>query len=64
MRSISDFIVKTTPRNHSEDAAAGPIACAAFITVLAVMIAGGAVVLGNSIMTSNAHAATQVLAYE
>ena len=64
MRSISDLIIKTTPHGADEPQSSGPVACAVFIAVLAIAIAGGAFWLGDSFISNNAQAASLAMGYE
>jgi hypothetical protein len=64
MRSISNLIVKTTPRDPAEKRYSGPVACAFFIGALAIAVTGGTLWLTSSVVHNNAQAASLFLASE
>jgi hypothetical protein len=56
VRSISDWIVRTTPDAQRPKKLTGPVATAVFIAVLAAGMTGGTMMLANSVSHNNAAA--------
>lgn len=64
MRSIPNLVVHTNPRPAQTKRTSGPVACAVFITAVAMGVTGGALWLTSAVVHSNARAASMILSYE
>jgi hypothetical protein len=64
MRSISHLVVHTNLRPAEGRRKTGPVACALFITVVAMGVTGGALWLTSAVVHSNARTASMILSYE
>lgn len=60
MRSITDWIVRTTPDANRPKKFNGPVAIAVFVAVLAAGVTGGATWLATAMASHNNVAAVQV----
>ena len=64
MRSFPNLAVHTNPRPAESRRRTGPVACALFITIVAVGVTGGALWLTSAVVHSNARTASMILSYE
>jgi hypothetical protein len=60
MRSTTNLVTETLPEKAQCKRGSGPVACAVFITVLAIGVTGGTLWLTSAVI-QNAQAATMTL---